>query len=655
MRTCKAYLSNLAGFFRNQHAMKQLSFYLLTFFTSIAVSAQDATRTILIEPYLQYATQNSIRILWETSDSCSSFITYSPAQANTGSATTHTLQKTGAGKNIMHHIELTGLQPETHYVYRAFSVLPGGDTLASPVSTFQTAVKDSTAFAFAVFSDSQFDAADPGAWGRVSTQAWKERPNFALHAGDLVDLGYMKDDWVNEFFAPAQNLMKRIPIYSIPGNHEHDAAFYYRYMYVPQPYYYSFRYGNAEIFMLDTNQYQEEGTDMYNWLEQALSQSTAYWKLVVHHHPPYSSDEDDFGDTNAEASTLGDDEARGLTSLYDKYGVDIVFYGHIHTYERTWPVLDNKTVNQNGVIYLNVGGAGGRLENPSPVRSWFTNKLSTIHHFGYVAINGNTLQFQAIDESGALFDSFLLTGSRKSKMPAQHTPAAPVATNKRKIFTDTIQVKLQAALPGEIIRYTLNNSEPGKNAPVYKQKIVLDKTSTLKAASFNKFGKSRVNTIPFTKEKAYSAISLTHPQQGLHYRYFTGQMRDNDPDKFLNLSFSWEGTVTQPDFAQIPQRTQYWGAVFEGYIKVPADGYYRFSGHADHILRLDIHDKTLFEELDREINYEGDIYLKAGYHPVKIAYYNSRLNRAFLELYYSGPGIERQAVPAAVWWSEGEF
>ncbi|HTN09161.1 MAG TPA: metallophosphoesterase [Flavipsychrobacter sp.] len=634
--------------------MKQLPLYFLTFFISISVPAQDAVRPILIEPYLQYATQNSIRILWETSDSCTSFITYGPAQFNTNSSSL-SLRKILDGKNIMHHIELTGLQPETHYMYRAFSVLPGGDTLASPVSTFQTAIKDSTAFAFTVFSDSQFDPADPGAWGRVSTQAWKERPNFALHAGDLVDLGYRKDDWVNEFFAPASTLMKRIPIYSIPGNHEHDAALYYRYMYVPQPYYYSFRYGNAEIFMLDTNQYQEEGTDMYNWLEQALARSTAYWKFVVHHHPPYSSDEDDFGDTNVEASTLGDKEARGLTSLYDTYGVDIVFYGHIHTYERSWPVLQNKTVNENGVIYLNVGGAGGRLENPSPIRSWFTNKLSTIHHFGYVAINDNTLQFRAIDENGALFDSFSLTGSRKSKMPAHYTPAAPVATNERKIFADTIQVQLQAALPGEAIRYTSDNSEPGKNSPLYKQKIVLDKTTTLKVASFNKSGKSRVNTIPFTKEKAYAAVTVTSPQQGLYYHYFTGKINDSDTAKFKDITFSKTGITTGLDFTQIPHRRQYWGAVYKGYIKVPTDGYYHFSGHADHILRLQIHDKMLFEELDREINYKGDIYLKAGYHPVKIAYYNSRLDRAFLELYYSGPGIERQAAPSEIWWREGDL
>jgi hypothetical protein len=628
---------------------KKILLFLLSSFLFRTTFAQQEKPRFIVQPYLQYATPHSIRILWETSDSCQSYVAYSPAELNAGSPSL-SLRKTSECKSFMHHIELTGLQPETNYFYRTISVLAGGDTLASPVSSFQTAVKDSTAFAFAVFSDSQFDPADPGAWGRVSSQAWKERPNFALHAGDLVDLGYMKDDWVNEFFAPASTLMKAIPIYSIPGNHEHDAAFYYQYMYIPKPYYYSFRYGNAEIFMVDTNQYQEEGTDMYNWLEQALAKSGAYWKFVVHHHPPYSSDEDDFGDTNVEASTLGDEEARGLTSLYDKYGVDIVFYGHIHTYERSWPLYRNKTVSENGVIYLNVGGAGGRLENAAPTRSWFTNKVKTTHHFGYVAINGNTLQFQAIDENGVLFDSFLLPESRKTKVAIHQAPAAPLVINRRKIFTDTIHVQLQACLPGEEIRYTVDNSEPTKTATRYKEKIVLNKTSTITIASFNKFGKSRVNTTYFTKEKPYPAIALTGLQQGLNYNYFTGKMNDDDPDKFKNLLFSKTGTATGLDFAQIPHRRQHWGAVYEGYIKIPADGYYRFSGHADHILRLHIHDKMLFEELNREINYEGEMYLEAGYHPVKIEYYNSRIDRAFLELYYTGPGIERQAVPAEVWW-----
>ncbi|HEX5025712.1 MAG TPA: metallophosphoesterase [Agriterribacter sp.] len=627
---------------------KKLSLLFLSPFSFLILIAQQARPHFVIQPYLQYATKNSIRIYWETSDSSSTQVQYGAAKFNTGKPNLSRHQ-TIPGLRSMHHIELTGLDPQTNYFYRVLSVLPGGDTIASQVNTFQTAVKDSSAFAFAVFSDSQRDHADTGAWGRVSTQAYQERPNFALHAGDLVDLGYIKDDWVNEFFAPSNAFMKTIPLYTIPGNHEHDAAYYYQYMYIPQPYFYSFKYGNAEFFMVDTDQFQEKGTGLYNTVEQALAKSTAYWKFVVHHHPPYSSDEDDFGNTHAEASTLGDDEVRSLVPLYEKYGVDIVFYGHIHTYERTWPINGNKVADRNGVIYLNVGGAGGGLEKAAPTRSWFTNKVNTIHHFVYVAIHNNNLQFQAIDENGVLFDQFTLTESRKNKTTSL-TPAGPVVQHSRRIFTDTIQVQLIPAQPNEEVRYTLDGSEPGINSKRYLEKVILNKTTSIKTVAFNQFGKSRVNTFLFTREKEYGAVNPTNLQQGLKYQYFTGTIKDEDSIKFKNIQVLKSGKVPDLDFVHISHQQQFWGVVYDGYIEVPEDGYYRFYGHADHILRLHVHDNMLFEELDREINYDADVYLKKGYHPVKIEYYNSRMNRAFLELYYSGPGIERQPIPSTAWW-----
>ncbi|MGN6439965.1 MAG: metallophosphoesterase [Agriterribacter sp.] len=625
--------------------MKHIFTFLFLFHFSPFTFSQSS---FVVPPYLQYATPHSIRIHWETSEAATTLVQYGAAKPNSGKAVWDATVSV-PGKTTMHHATLTNLQPETVYFYRAVSILAKGDSLISDINTFQTAVKDSSAFAFAVFSDSQNDWKDPEAWKRVSTQAFKERPNFAVHAGDLVDLGYMKDDWVNEFFAQSNLFMKTIPIFSIAGNHEHDAAYYYQYMYVPQPYFYSFKYGNAEFFMVDTDQYQEEGTELYNKVEQALAASDAYWKFVVHHHPPYSSDDDDFGDTRYEASERGDKEVQSLVPLYEKYGVDIVFYGHIHTYERTWPIMENKPVQENGVLYLNMGGAGGSLENAAPTRSWFTNKVKTIHHFGYIAIHQNKLEFQAIDENGMVFDRFTLTGSRKNKIPAA-TPAAPVVKTRQRIFTDTLQLLLTT--PGNAeIRFTLNGAEPTKNSPVFRQAITINKTTTLKTAAFNKTGKSRTNTYQFTKEKMHDAVALSSPQPGLRYQYFTSpKIKDEDSVKFQSLSVEKEGIVQDLDLSHIPHQPQYWGAVYNGYIKVPADGYYRFDGHADHILRLHIHNKMLFEELDREINYEGEIYLKAGYHPVKIEYYNSRVNRAFLELYYTGPGIQRQSILANLWW-----
>lgn len=604
----------------------------------------------VVQPYLQYATQNSIRIHWETADSASTTVEYSAAVIHSREPAL-SQKSILPGTRLMHHVQLNNLKPQTKYFYRTISVLPSGDSIISSINTFETAVTDSSAFAFAVFSDSQNDWKDPEAWKRVSEQAYKERPNFAVHAGDLVDLGYMKDDWVNEFFGQARLFMKTIPIFSIPGNHEHDAAYYYQYMHVPQPYFYSFKYGNAEFFMIDTDQYQEEGTELFNAVELALAKSNAYWKFVVHHHPPFSSDEDDFGNTHAEASTLGDDEVRSLVPLYEKYGVDIVFYGHIHTYERTWPVNNKKTVKENGVLYLNLGGAGGSLENPAPTRSWFTNKLRTVHHFGYISIHQDELNFQAIDEHGDVFDFFTLKGSRYKKI-RNLTPAAPVVQTPRRLFTDSMHIRLFTAHNKDDIRYTIDGSEPNKTSKKYSTPIVLTNSSILKTTAYNAAGKGRTNSYRFNKENTKPSVALSNPVPGLNYQYFTGQLKDGDMAAFAKVAVSGKGFVSKLDLEEIKHPRQYWGAMFTGYIYIPEDGYYKFEGHADHRLRLTIHDRLLFDEEDREINYWGEMFLQKGYHPVTIDYYNNREGRAFMELYYSGPGIERQAIPHSVWWRE---
>lgn len=627
--------------------MKRLILVFYSCFVVLSLAAQPKAGFI-VEPYVQHATQNSIYIYWESSPKATSYVEYGEAKLNSGKAEL-LLKKDAVVSHSIQQVELSGLQPETNYFYRVVSISPVGDSAISSVNTFKTAVKDSAAFAFTVFSDSQNDWKDPKAWERVSTQAYKQRPDFAVHAGDLVDLGYMKDDWVNEFLGQGNLFMKTIPIFSIPGNHEHDAAFYYKYMYVPQPYFYSFKYGNAEFFMIDTDQYQEEGTDMYNAVDLALAKSTAYWKFVVHHHPPFSSDDDDFGNTYYEKSTLGDDEVRSLVPLYEKYGVDIVFYGHIHTYERSWPVMKGKTVSENGVLYLNLGGSGGSLENPAPTRSWFTNTLRTAHHFGYVTINQNNLQFQAIDENGVLFDQFVLDKSRK-KYRDNITPAAPVCATSKRLFTDTMHVKFLKDNNTEAIYYTIDNTTPARNSTLYTGNIILNQSTVVKAIAFNANGESRVNTYSFKKEKLFKAVKTKKLTNGLQYGYFTGKISDDDSTYFNKVKFEKNAAIQDLDLNLVPHQTQFWGAVFTGYINVPATGYYRFDGHADHRLRLHVHDKLLFDEKDREINYWGEIYLEKGHHPVKIEYYNSRQNRAFLELYYTAPGMERQAVSPSIWW-----
>ncbi len=352
---------------------------------------------IIVGPYLQFATQHSITVLWETNREATTRVEY-------GRKTPLTEEVALDGRRRLHEVVLDGLSPQTNYFYRVVSVTEDGAELAGEIYTFQTAVKDEAAFAFAVIGDTQNN---PPVWGRIAEEIWRERPNFVVLCGDIVGTGSNTYEWINEFFAPAASLMRRIPIYTVLGNHEGDADNYYRYMANPEPEYsYTFTYGNAQFFMIDSNRDLRPGSEQYLWLESELAKSTATWKFAAHHHPPYTSDEDDYGDAYQGPALEGDPRMQHVIPLYERYGVDIVFFGHIHDYERTWPIKEGAVNEEDGVIYIQTGGAGGSLENFAPTRSWFTARVRRDHHFTLVLIHGGTLQFQAIDLEGRLFDQF---------------------------------------------------------------------------------------------------------------------------------------------------------------------------------------------------------------------------------------------------------
>lgn len=595
----------------------------------------------VVKPYLQFATRHQISILWETSHRATAAVRYGEARFDAEQAMLDQRQEVER-LAYRHEITLEGLKPETNYFYQVISVTQAGDTLQSGVLPFKTAVKKGTPFAFTVFGDSQNN---PDVWGRVTHLALQERPNFGLHAGDLVGLGYLKQEWVNQFFSPSHDFMKQVPLFTILGNHEHDAAFYYQYFMNPEPeHYYSFTYGNAEFFLIDTNQYQEPGTPMYHWLEHALAASEATWKFVIQHHPPYSSEENDFGDTHYQRSLLGDEEAQLLLPLYEKYGVDIVFYGHIHMYERTWPILKGKAVEQGGVRYINVGGAGGDLEQPAPTRTWFMNKTKTAHHFAYVAINGQQLSFQAIDEEGRIFDQFKLSSSRTKKSSDELAPVTPYPKRARRVFTDTMQVQLQTVSSTDQIFYTLDGSEPNKTSRQFKQNVTLDKSTTLKARAYNEHGSSKIATFHYRKTGYLRGVERSGSwEKGLSYNYYPGTLEDEKKPLAGQLTLTSSGAVDSLKLSSLPHKERNWGAEFSGYMEIPESGYYSFQGHAFHIFRFYLHNQLRIEEYGREINQSAEVYLAKGLHPIRVAYHTYRY-RPFMRFEYIDPSGERHPI-----------
>ncbi|NNJ25409.1 metallophosphoesterase [Alienimonas chondri] len=367
---------------------------------------------LVVEPYLQYGTQTGMTVMWRSTIPATGAVLWGET-----AECPHRVEGE-AGREI-HEIRLTELKPETQYFYRTETTIEGGATVATEVSTFQTAVKENTPFAFAVISDTQ---GNPQVSGQIAAAAWEHRPSFVLHPGDLVSTGSNAEHWTQHFFPGMKELIRYAPFYPVLGNHEQDARNYYDYVSLPDPeWFYTFRYGNAEFFMVDSNRNVGPDSEQYPLLEKALAGSTARWKIVCHHHPPYSSDENDYGDLwKSNVSTRGDDRIRQLTPLYEKHGVDIVWNGHIHSYERTWPIKAGRPVERHGIVYMITGGGGGPLETPGPIRPSFQNTVRRGHHFCMVRVNGGTLEFTAYALDGVPFDRLVI---RKAPQPEARAEA----------------------------------------------------------------------------------------------------------------------------------------------------------------------------------------------------------------------------------------
>jgi acid phosphatase type 7 len=357
---------------------------------------------MVVEPFLQYGTLEGMTVVWQLEQAAAATLHWGETEA-----CDQRIESPDA--KTLHQLRIEGLAAETQYFYR---VTAGeGDGLASEIRTFQTACRPGTPIAFAVIGDTQ---ERPQIARPIAELAWAQRPQFVLLAGDLVDKGSENSDWTEQFFPSMSPLIARVPLFPAIGNHEENARNYFDYMALPEPEYcYQFSYGDADFFMIDSNRNVDPGSEQYRWLDQALGESRAIWKFVCHHHPPYSSDENDYGDLwKTNQSTRGDLRIRQLVPLYEKHHVDIVWTGHIHSYERTWPIRDNTAVEQGGTIYVVTGGGGGTLENPAPSRPFFQNNVRHGHHYCMVALHRGVLELKAFTIDDRLFDSLRIEKPR---------------------------------------------------------------------------------------------------------------------------------------------------------------------------------------------------------------------------------------------------
>lgn len=603
--------------------MKNQLLLLLCLWSATFALAQSANENLfLVKPYLQFSTQTGMYVLWETKTNATSRVDFGEARFNVEKAVLDR-NATLPGTRLMHEVFLDNLKPETNYFWQVTSVTESGDTLRTPIYSFKTAVKDSSAYMFALIGDTQRNNRTPWAWGKIAELIWQDRPSFVVLAGDLVDQGLDKNDWLDNFFPNGHQLMSRVPLFPVLGNHEQDASYYYQYVVAPQPeYYYTFKYGNAQFFMLDSNRDLSEGSEQYEWLEWELAKSTATWKIAVHHHPPYSSDSDDHGDSFKALSTLGT-SARNLVPLYERYGLDFCLFGHTHLYERSWPIKENRINMKEGVVYVNSGGAGGGLENFAPTRNWFTLELQSVHHYCTFAIYDKNLVFKAIDHEGKMLDAFQMQKATPDQRVASVVqPPAPHIATDATLFQDQTKVSLGVAFEDLEIRYTLDGSEPTRSSMLYTQPLTIKQNALLVARTYTKDGRaSRLQKLQFRKMSPQAPAKVKTTEKGLRFAYYEGEWQQL-PD-FSKLPIVKSGVTTQLGLAEIGHRDNQFGIVLEGYVDIAETGIQTFFLNSDDGSKLYINGELVIDhDGDHSaIKKMGQIILAAGKHKIRIEYF----------------------------------
>jgi predicted MPP superfamily phosphohydrolase len=221
------------------------------------------------------------------------------------------------------------------------------------------------------------------------------RFDFVITLGDNIYGGNSASDYRTKFELPYKALLDAgVRFYASLGNHDSPNQRVYKPFNMNGRQYYTYTKSHVQFFALDSTYMSPQ---QLTWLETELENSKADWKICYFHHALYSS-------SAAHGSAT---ELQGvLEPLFVTYGVQVVFAGHDHVYERVKP--------QRGVHYF-VEGASGQL------RKGDLRKGAVLTAAGYdqdlsfmlVAITGDALNFQAISRTGQVVDSGVIVRTVK--------------------------------------------------------------------------------------------------------------------------------------------------------------------------------------------------------------------------------------------------
>jgi hypothetical protein len=214
--------------------------------------------------------------------------------------------------------------------------------------------------------------------------------------------------------------------------------------------YYSFDIHNVHVLTMATEEEFGSKSDQYkfvvNDLRKAANNPDIKWIIVTMHYPFYSSP-----NTCKESDCAGNEESRELYHpLFDKYGVDLVLQGHVHNYQRSFPLKFNQESsskplitsnnkaeykNPDGIIFAIVGTGGVNLHGLSGSSSFMANQEDSKFGILDMHFSDNKLDAKFVTNEGSTLDHFSISKTVK-KIIVEQISDNVITDDKAKPLSD---------------------------------------------------------------------------------------------------------------------------------------------------------------------------------------------------------------------------
>lgn len=311
-----------------------------------------------------------------------------------------TNEKLMDGIRGFYNVPLTGLEPDTVYLYRVGD-LEGN--VWSQVGKFKTAPTGNQPFTFIYMSDSQVSNSN-AAFRTTFRTAQRMYPDayFTYFGGDMTENGFAHGQW-DLLFQSGQESFQNTVVAAATGNHDEDKDIQL-YIHQPETVYpdvYDFNYGNAHFMILNTNYYESGELDQQiDWMRRQVAASDKEFQIVMLHKALYS------------ATDHVDDEdvdiiREKLVPVFQDLQIDAVIQGHDHSFSRGF-VRDGANANPAGFddqgteVYTSPDAPLYFINGICGSSKWYKKIQYDASLYHYV-----TPDYAFIDKTSATYDSVL--------------------------------------------------------------------------------------------------------------------------------------------------------------------------------------------------------------------------------------------------------